>query len=179
MFPAKRIFADNDYGNKIEAYFTMSALLLNTFEKKDSSKLLKSMKLSNINKAPFVLQGSKNCLFFADSAARANTTVCVEDAKQRADILDSFDFLKQCVKAKSASSKPKSVNKLSNKRRGKSSKKKNKARKHQINQFFKTISNPNQQVFDIPKVRNALIKELDKKGVIYKLSFLFLFFYIM
>lgn len=160
MFAGKRIFPENDYSKKPEAFFTISAFMLNTFEKKDSSKLVKSVKLKNIKTAPFILKGSKNCLLFSDSVAKNSATVCIEDNKQREDIINSYNFLKDCTKHAAKPKIPmmgskKKINKITDK-----------GIKKQIKAFFKVIENPNQKVIDVPKVRQELIKELKKKGVI-------------
>lgn len=174
MFPGQRIFPENDYGKKKEAFFIMSALLLNSFEKKDSSKFLNSIKLSDINKAPSILQGSKNCLFFSSSAASTNTTICIEDRKEREDIIDSFNFLKKCIKSKPKSDNPVKINICNIKKRKNSQKEE--GRIQHIKDILLTIENPNQQVFDIQKVRHQLIKALNKKGVIFKIKNLILFY---
>jgi len=184
MLPGKRIFPENDYGRKADAFFTMSAFLLNTFEKKDSSSLVKSLKLMDIDNAPYILQGSKNCLFFWDSAPRSNTTVCIEDAKQREDIISSFNFLKKCKpkQIKRPNAKTSNYTKVKMIKKGNSTKSNSKPKKNKklnarkslnVKQFFKTIQNPNQKVYNIPKVRNALLKELNKKGVFIKLYLIF------
>jgi hypothetical protein len=167
MFPAKLIFPENDYSKKIEAFFTMSSSMLNTFEKKDNSKLLKSFNIKNTINNPYVLQGSKSCLLFSNKLFQANTTVCIEDANQRQDIINSFNFLKKCSKK---SPKPKKANKAKKSKKANKAKKSKKAIKKQMkkNEFFRVIQDPNQKVYDIPKVRQELIKEFNKKGVTNK-----------
>lgn len=150
MFPGKRIQPENDYGKKSEAFFTMSALLLNTFEKQDSSKLVKSIKLINVKKSPSIIQGSINCLLFLDSIANTNSTVCIEDEKERKNILDSFTFLKRCIRAR-----PKGYNK-----------KQAKSQLEQITEILKIIDNPEQKSIDIRNFRKDMIMELNKKGVL-------------
>ena len=150
MFPAKRIFPENDYSKKIEAFYTMSASMLNTFEKKDNSKLLKTFKLKNVKNNPYVLQGSKSCLLFSNKGIQANTTVCIEDANQRLDIINSFNFLKKCSKK---SPKPKKVKKA------KKSKKVNKAKKSKKANKVKKKKNANKA----KKSKKAIKKQMKKK----------------
>jgi len=149
MFPGKRLFPENDYGKKKDAFFQISALLLNVFEKKDGSGLLRSMKLPDIHKAPYVLSGSKNCMYFRDAYSKLNATVCVADDKQRKNIMNSFNFLKSCIRVPpkgKKGQKPKNVIELAK-------------------EVIKKMNNPKQKVYNIQKVRKELITEFKKNKV--------------
>ncbi len=96
LIPGKRIFPENDYTKKIEAFFTISAYMVNSFESKDSNKLLESIAMSHMNIMPYILQGSKNCLFFQDNVTKRKISMCLEDEMVLKEIQTAFVTLFNC-----------------------------------------------------------------------------------
>ncbi len=148
MFPGKRIFPEYDWGTKIDAFFTMSSLLLNTFEKRDNSYLIKSIRLINVKDTPSILPGSKYCLLFEDKILNMNSTVCIEDDKERENIMNSFHTFKSCIKPKTDFSQKQKKNEI-----------------EQINEFLNNLCDSNQVKIDVPKLRKDVIDELLKHRV--------------
>lgn len=96
LIPAKRISEENDYTKKVDAFFTMSAYMVNLFESKDSNKLLDSVAMSHMKTMPYILQGSKNCLYFQDSVTLRKISMCIEDANMLEEIQTAFMTLFNC-----------------------------------------------------------------------------------
>lgn len=166
LFQGKRINPEMDFGAKVPAIFTMSTFMLNVFESKNTANLIRSLRIKDINGNPYVLKGSKNCLFFEETTTRKNVTMCVEDDQQRKDIIDSFGFLKNCLSNLNKSPHPVSI----------SGNKKNKivqmTMDKKIIDLLKILNDPNQKVLDIHEMRKGIIKELKSQKVI-KIKFTF------
>jgi len=80
----------------VEAFFTISAYMVNVFESKDSNKFLDSIAMSHIKTIPYVLQGSKNCLYFQDSVTLRKISMCIEDVTVLEEIQKAFITLFNC-----------------------------------------------------------------------------------
>lgn len=96
MIPGKRIFPENDYTKKVDAFFTISAYMVNMFESKDSNKFLESIAMSHIKIMPYILTGSKNCLLFQDSVTYRKITMCLEDPNLMNEIQEAYLALFNC-----------------------------------------------------------------------------------
>ena len=112
LIPGKRIFPENDYTKKIDAFFTMSAYMVNSFETKDSNKFLESIAMSHMKTMPYVLGGSKNCLYFQDSITTRKITLCIEDPVVLEEIQTAFMTLFNCRNGRGITGDDKNVEKL-------------------------------------------------------------------
>lgn len=70
--------------------------MVNVFETKDSNKFLDSIAMSHIKNMPYILTGSKNCLFFQDSVTLRKISMCIEDANILEEIQKAFTTLFNC-----------------------------------------------------------------------------------
>jgi hypothetical protein len=73
----------------------MSAYMINAFTQKNSSDLLQSVAVGNMNQMPMILQGSKDCLSFTDSVTFRGFTMCLE-APVLAQIQKAFTVFFNC-----------------------------------------------------------------------------------
>ena len=78
------------------AFFTLSAFMINMFESKDSRTLLESINLSHITTYPYFLQGSKTCILFEDGNSNRNITLCTKEEKEYQSILEAYKTLLNC-----------------------------------------------------------------------------------
>ena len=53
--------------------------MVNAFTQKNSSDLLQSVAVANMNQMPMVIQGSKDCLYFSDSVTSRSFTMCLDE----------------------------------------------------------------------------------------------------
>jgi len=160
ILKGQRLVQDNDYATKKDAFFTMSALRINIFDKKNADSLVNSKSMAGLSNHVDVLKGSKNCLFFHDSNNRHhNISMCIDNKNTTNQILDTFDFFTKCsVSVVKSLSKTNSLEILLN-----------------------TLNDPEQDLYKIPNFKRALTDSLKSKGVnkfIYfdiNFSFSFLF----
>jgi len=143
LIKAKRLVHDNDYANKKDSVFTMSALRINIFDSMDANSLVNSKRVPGLSHRVNVLKGSANCLFFQDSKNRQrNISMCIEDKNTTAHILDAFAFFHKCSELVVRSlSEEDSLEKLLN-----------------------TLDNPKQEEYKIPNFKRALAESLTEKG---------------
>ena len=69
--------------------------MINAFTTKNSSDLLQSVAMANMNQMPMVLQGSKDCLSFSDSVTFRSFTMCLE-GPVLAQIQKAFQIFFNC-----------------------------------------------------------------------------------
>lgn len=140
LFPGKRIFPENDYTKKIPAYFTMSAYLVNVFTQKNSSDLLQSVAVANMNTMPTVLQGSKDCMFFADNVTFRSFTMCLEEPVL-SQIQKAFQQFYNCRNGYGFNSNP------------------------DVNSLMKALCNTNKTAPNYTALRKKFKNEMTKVGV--------------
>lgn len=134
-----------DFASKDKnAFFTMSAFMINMFESKDSKTLLESINLSHITTYPYFLQGSKTCIFFEDSKSNRNITLCTKEEKEYQSLLDAYRTLLNCRGGNSLS-------------------------KEQQTQVIKAscngITKPDGSKYDLNEIQTIFKEELEKSGL--------------
>ena len=85
----------NDFTKKGQAFYTMSAYMVNQFEKKDGNFLEKSITLDRIINMPSIIQGSVSCLGFFDTGKKY-IAICPKDKKTANELLDAFGQFMKC-----------------------------------------------------------------------------------
>jgi hypothetical protein len=96
MFEAERIKDLDDFKSREPAFFTISAYMINMFDKKDAGKLSESINISHIKTLPQILQGAKNCLNFQDSFTFREITVCLKSEDSVSQIEIAFQNFMKC-----------------------------------------------------------------------------------
>ena len=67
--------------------------MLNILESTDSSKLINSIELNNIDRVPSLMKGSKNCVEFNDDKNKKKIILCDDFVN---DILEAFNAFLRC-----------------------------------------------------------------------------------
>ena len=93
LMQASTITNEDDYSQRKPAFFTMNLYMLNMLESSDSSKLINSIYLNNINRVPSILKGSKDCAAFNDDKNKKQITLCDHAANE---ILEAFNAFTRC-----------------------------------------------------------------------------------
>jgi hypothetical protein len=96
MFEADKISDMDDFTKKEKAFFTMSAYMINMFEKKDAGKLTESINLSHIKTLPSILPGALHCLHFQDSFTFREITICLKSEDSVNQIETAFQNFMKC-----------------------------------------------------------------------------------
>jgi hypothetical protein len=145
MFNAQTLADEEDYLSRKDAFFTISAYLINMFESKDSNKLLESIGIAHILQVPGVLQGTKTCLMFMDSASVRNIVMCFKTEDEMNQIHNAYKEIMKCrVGGKVDDFDPSIVNEI-------------------LNLGCKGITSPEGAEYDFASIRAQLIKELSSK----------------
>jgi len=146
FIPGKRIFPENDYTKKVDAFFSMSAYMINMFESKDNNKFLESIAIRNMRTMPYILTGSKNCLIFQDTVTVRKITMCLEDNQILKEIQEAFLQLFNCRNGGRMQNRDDSVEKL-----------------------YKALCNTPKTHPNYAEIKNGFAEELKKVGVRYDL----------
>jgi hypothetical protein len=147
MFNAKTLADQEDYLSRKDAFFTISAYLVNMFESKDSNKLLESISLSHITNVVGPLRGTKYCLLFVDSVSERNLVMCLKDENEMVEIHKAYEHLNKCrVGGEIEEFDPTIINKI-------------------LNFSCNGVEATDGVEFDMPEIRNQIAEELKSKGV--------------
>lgn len=91
---AKTLLNYKDFSQKGPAFFTISAYMVNQFEKKDGNTLKVSISLDKIGNQPAIIPGSVSCVGFSDTNNK-QIAICLPDKSTAKLILKAFgDFMK-------------------------------------------------------------------------------------
>lgn len=96
MINAQRISNIDDYTSRTPAFFTMSAYLINMFDKNDTNTLIHSINIGHIKVVPDVLPGSSTCIDYADDASGNHIQMCLPDLLIVQQIKDAYDQFMKC-----------------------------------------------------------------------------------
>jgi hypothetical protein len=140
---AKKLVNDYDYAKKTEAFFSLSALTLNVFDKNNANALNKSLNMKGISLDINVLKGSLNCQFFhQENKKHHNISMCIEDKNTTAQILSAFNFFHKCASHGDRSPSSQEV----------------------LEVLLNTLNNPNQTEYIIPSFKKSLNEDLTARG---------------
>ena len=91
---AKTLLDYKDFSKKGPAFFTISAYMVNQFEKKDGNTLTVSLSMDKIGNMPSIIPGSVSCVGFLDSNNK-QIAICLPDKSTANQVLKAFgDFMK-------------------------------------------------------------------------------------
>jgi len=91
---AKTLLDYKDFSKKGPAFFTLSAYMVNQFEKKDGNTLKVSLSLDKIGNMPSIIPGSVSCVGFTDSNNK-QIAICLPNKSAANQVLKAFgDFMK-------------------------------------------------------------------------------------
>jgi hypothetical protein len=85
-----------NYFNSTPAYMTLSAYMINLFEKENPDNLLKSISLDKLTNVPQLIKGAPQCATF--SALNDQINFCFKNAKVLNSIIKSVKQLIGCRK---------------------------------------------------------------------------------
>lgn len=88
-----------DYRNKNKsAFFTMNAYMINLFETKNSTRLLKHISLDEIKESPKILQGSVSCIDFkyTKRSKIRNIGICLDNEEHSLNLIKAFNSFFRC-----------------------------------------------------------------------------------
>jgi hypothetical protein len=146
MFEAERIKDLNDFKTRVPAFFTMSAYMINMFEKKDVNKLTESINLSHIETLPQILPGALNCLHFQDKYSFREITICLKSEESVAQVEKAFSNFMKCRMGNTLSeADPQILNKL-------------------LDMSCKGTKASKDSTFDATKIKISIMNELRKNG---------------
>jgi hypothetical protein len=150
MFEAERIKDLNDFKTREPAFFTMSAYMINMFEKKDVNKLTESINLSHIETLPQILPGALNCLHFQDKYTLREITVCLKSEESVSQVETAFSNFMKCRMGNTLSdADPQILNKL-------------------LDLSCKGTKTSKDSTFDSSKIKKSIMDELRKNGFVVK-----------
>jgi hypothetical protein len=99
LIPGKRILDFNDYCKKQDGFFTMSIYMVNSFEAKDSNKLVDSITMDKMTKLPTHLVGAPGCVDFRGSSNRI--AICLDNPELVDQIIKAYSDFLSCRRGES------------------------------------------------------------------------------
>lgn len=129
---------------KTPAFFTMSILSVNMFEKKDSHILNESISFQSILEEPYILLGSTKCIIFKDYNSERNITLCAKDANDAELLINAY----------------KSIRKLYGTQDNQ-----NNYNKHISKVSCNKITDRNGKAYDYVEIQNILKQKLNDNGI--------------
>ena len=149
MFNAQTLADEEDYLSRKDAFFTISAYLINMFQSKDSNQLLESVNLAHITNIPGPLKGTKDCLIFLDSLSVRNVVMCFKSENEMLEIEQAYSALIKCrLGGETDDFDPSLINKI-------------------LNFSCNGFESSEGVEYDLPDIRKQIAEELSSKGVIY------------
>jgi hypothetical protein len=85
----------DDFTKKSPAFYTISAFMMNLFEKKDTATLLQSTTLDRMVEMPTIIQGSVSCLEFKENTGKS-LYMCLPNKDNANQMIKAFGQLMKC-----------------------------------------------------------------------------------
>jgi hypothetical protein len=108
IFKANYITDLNDYKQRAEAWFSISAYTVNMYKDKDANQLVHSVDIGNFKSHPHHLKGAKGCIDI-DGGSSTDITICVADKGTADNLLEAIKAFYNCRRGDNLQPIPKSL----------------------------------------------------------------------
>jgi hypothetical protein len=108
IFQAQYITDMNDYREKADGWFSLSAYTVNLYQKKDANHLIHSVDLGNLKQQPSYLTGAKGCIQI-EGGAGPDITICFSDDATAENLMSVIKTFYSCRRGDNLKPIPKEI----------------------------------------------------------------------